>query len=73
MAGLLEGIDFRKPGRYGVKQVWQIMEHAKSIMFVLTDDGKVPNELALGQGLSAKEREWYSAVLNKIVDDEKVR
>ena len=57
MTGLLEGIDFRKPGRYGLKkQVWQIMEHAKNIMFVLTGHGKAENELALRQALSAKER-----------------
>jgi hypothetical protein len=73
VTGLLEGIDFRKPGRYGLKQVWQIMEHTKNIMFVLTDHGKAASELALGQALSAEERESYSAVLNKIVDDEKVR
>ena len=42
-------------------------------MFVLTDHGKAASELALGQALSAEERESYSAVLNKIVDDEKVR
>ena len=56
VTGLLEGIDFRKPGRFGLKQVWQIMEHAKNIMFVLTGHGKAANELALRQALSAKER-----------------
>ncbi len=48
MTGFLEGIDFRRPGRYGLKQVWRIMEHAKNIMFVLTDHGKAASELALG-------------------------
>ena len=56
MTGFLEGIDFRKPGRYGVKQACKIMEHTKNIMFVLTDHGKAASELASGQALSSKER-----------------
>lgn len=70
--GLPEGIAFKKPGQYGLKQVRQIMEQAENIKFVITDHGQATNDHALEWRLNEKERETYIAVLKKIVDDEKV-
>lgn len=65
MTGLPEGIAFKKPGQYGLRQVQQIMEHANEIQFIITDNGQDPM-------LNESEKKEYRNILKKIVSDEKV-
>ena len=72
MTGLPEGIAFKKPGQYGLRQVRQIMEHPNDIQILIKDDGQVTNKHIFWQLLNENERKVYRSILNKIVDDEKV-
>ena len=67
-----EGIAFKKPGQYGLRQVQQIIEHANDIQFIITDNGQVGSEDTFWQVLNESEKEEYSNILKKIVNNEKV-
>jgi hypothetical protein len=69
---LPEGIVFKKPGQYGLKQVKQIMERANDIRFTLTENSQVDNERRFWQSLNEDDRKVYRSILCKIANDEKV-
>ena len=67
VSGLPEGIAFKKPGKYGLRQVQQIMEHANNIQFIITDNGQVGSEDTFWQVLNESEKEEYSNILKKLL------
>ena len=48
------------------------MEHANDIQFIITDNGQVGSEDTFWQVLNESEKEEYSNILKKIVNNEKV-
>ncbi|XP_028416465.1 uncharacterized protein LOC114540547 [Dendronephthya gigantea] len=70
VTGLPEGIVFKKPGQYGMKQISHIMKNADNIKFVLN---VVPtNKIPVCDHVTETERATYRSVLKKIIDDDSV-
>ena len=70
MTGLPEGVVFKKPGQYGMKQISNIMKNADNLKFVLnvSPTDKIP----VRDRVTETERATYRSVLKKIIDDDSI-
>lgn len=70
VTGLPEGVAFRKPSGYGLKQIRDIMKNAENVKFTLKEEE--PEFDSLGQLPSTIKETSYFQILQKIVDMEKI-
>lgn len=70
VTGLPEGITFKKPSQYGIKQISNIMKNAQNIHFKIIESPQVEKVLTENRKYSDQERECYRSVLKKVVFEE---
>ncbi|XP_046855994.1 general transcription factor II-I repeat domain-containing protein 1-like [Xenia sp. Carnegie-2017] len=69
VTGLPEGITFKKPSQYGIKQISN-MKNAQNIHFKIIESPQVEKVLTENRKYSDQERECYRSVLKKVVFEE---